>query len=125
MFTLTYDGATVTLYIDSVNRGTAAYSGYFSTAADSFTIGNGGTKDPTSFYAGKADEVGVWSRALSASEVAQLYSGGLGLSYPFLPPSTTPQPPAPTTPTFARTTTYTYDAVGNLVKKSVSTATNY
>jgi hypothetical protein len=29
------------------------------------------------------DEVGVWSRALSAGEVATLYNGGEGLTYPF------------------------------------------
>ena len=28
------------------------------------------------------DEVGVWSRALSSSEIAQLYNSGSGLSYP-------------------------------------------
>lgn len=28
------------------------------------------------------DEVGVWSRALSSAEIAQLYNSGSGLSYP-------------------------------------------
>lgn len=32
---------------------------------------------------GDLDEIGIWSRALSADEVSQLYNGGAGLSYPF------------------------------------------
>lgn len=32
---------------------------------------------------GVLDELGVWSRALSASEIAQLYNSGLGKQYPF------------------------------------------
>lgn len=32
----------------------------------------------------KEDEVGIWTRALSSSEVTQLYNGGAGLQYPFI-----------------------------------------
>ena len=35
------------------------------------------------FMDGEIDEVGVWSRALTASEVSQLYNNGAGLTYPF------------------------------------------
>lgn len=38
---------------------------------------------PDQFSSGKIDEVGAWSRALSAAEVTQLYNGGIGLQYPF------------------------------------------
>ena len=31
------------------------------------------------------DELGIWSRALSATEVSQLYNGGSGRSYQFTP----------------------------------------
>src|ERR1700728_588737 len=34
-------------------------------------------------YIGDMDEVGVWSRILSSSEISQLYNGGFGLTYPF------------------------------------------
>lgn len=33
--------------------------------------------------AGTIDELGVWSRALSGSEVTSLYNGGAGVQYPF------------------------------------------
>ena len=31
----------------------------------------------------KIDEIGTWNRALNTTEIAQLYNGGAGLSYPF------------------------------------------
>jgi hypothetical protein len=39
---------------------------------------------PASWYFyGSLDEVGIWNRALSSTEVAALYNEGAGLSYPF------------------------------------------
>lgn len=40
-------------------------------------------------FSGKVDEFGVWTRALSSTEVSQLYNGGSGLAYPFTIASTT------------------------------------
>ena len=37
----------------------------------------------TNFLDGLIDEIGIWSRALSGSEISELYNGGTGLSYPF------------------------------------------
>ena len=75
----TTDGTTLTLYLDgvSVNTGsdfTASGSGSYT---DVFQIGNSNT----SHF--KVDEVGVWNRALSSTEVSQLYNSGAGLQYPF------------------------------------------
>jgi len=36
------------------------------------------------FFSGKIDEVGIWSRALTSTEVTQLYNSGSGKTYPFL-----------------------------------------
>lgn len=38
---------------------------------------------PTAWFSGMVDEIGLWSRSLSAAEVSTLYNGGVGLSYPF------------------------------------------
>jgi len=38
-------------------------------------------------FDGKIDEVGIWSRALNATEVSDLYNNGIGFSYPFEPPT--------------------------------------
>jgi Concanavalin A-like lectin/glucanases superfamily len=37
------------------------------------------------YYTGDVDEVGIWSRALSSTEISQLYNSGAGLQYPFAP----------------------------------------
>jgi hypothetical protein len=34
-------------------------------------------------FSGLIDELGVWSRALTSTEITQLYNGGAGLQYPF------------------------------------------
>ena len=39
--------------------------------------------DPTWSFDGLVDMVGVWSRAISNAEVAELYNSGTGLDYPF------------------------------------------
>ena len=67
---------TATLYIDgtSVTTNTSSsISGNFTTT--SFIIGDG-------LYSGSIDEVGIWSRALTSTEVSQLYNFNNGLPYP-------------------------------------------
>lgn len=85
MITLTYDGATVTGYVNATAVGTVASTGAGVGNTDDFTIlgANGGTQN----VKGLMDEVGVWSRALSGNEVTQLYNQGAGLTYPFDRPS--------------------------------------
>jgi len=52
----------------------------------------------TSQYAScQVDEVGVWSRVLTSTEVTQLYNSGVGLQYPF---TVTPPPTANTNQAF-------------------------
>jgi hypothetical protein len=46
-----------------------------------FTIGS--RADGNTAFDGRIDEVGIWSRVLTASERTQLYNGGAGLAYPF------------------------------------------
>lgn len=43
----------------------------------------GSTTSATAPYDGIMDEVGLWSRAITSSEVTSLYNGGAGLAYPF------------------------------------------
>lgn len=77
----TYDGATLTLYVDGTSVGTLATSGVGTGGgADNFYIGS---EDANSFARAIVDEVGVWSRALTSGEITSLYNGGAGLSYPF------------------------------------------
>lgn len=84
----TYDGTNVRAYINgSLVGGPTAASGNGSTTVSSsgFSIGD-------RIYSGGAlgnkvrgiqDEVGLWSRAITADEVTALYNSGNGLAYPF------------------------------------------
>ncbi len=70
---VTYDGTTMTTYVDSVNDG----SGSFSTSLPTISggaVGIGGHN--LEYFNGTIDEVRVYNRALSATEVAQLYQLG-------------------------------------------------
>lgn len=63
------------------NTATATYS-WFSNSWDWFSIGNL-RADWTAQWWGSIDEFGIWNRALSTAEIAQLYNSGAGLQYPF------------------------------------------
>jgi len=66
----TYDGHAIKLYIDGVLQCTTPQSGPIHVTADPFRIG---TRDGSQwFYTGQIDDVRVYNRALSASEVARL-----------------------------------------------------
>ena len=64
----TYDGANLVLYTNGVERSTGAKTGLV-TDPDGFTI--------DVLTTSLVKNVGIWNRALSAAEVADLYSQGL------------------------------------------------
>jgi hypothetical protein len=45
---------------------------------------------PLCDFNGQIDEVGIWTRALSAQEVSDIYNNGSGITYPFINPATIP-----------------------------------
>jgi hypothetical protein len=71
----------------SVNNGTfqtTAFAGGTAVVTTSnFNIGNISGGDLTNACDGIVDEVGIWKRALTTSEITELYNGGAGLTYPF------------------------------------------
>jgi len=69
----------------SVNAGTAdtqAWTTGTNVETGGFAIGQAG-ETPGANWSGLIDEVGFWKRALSQSEIAFLYNGGTGRTYPF------------------------------------------
>jgi len=77
---MTYDGTTILLYLDN----SQIYSGgnpSFGTPVTNSYIGD--DNSGSGFFKGVLDEMGFWTRALSSSEVSQLYNSGAGLQYPF------------------------------------------
>jgi hypothetical protein len=84
---VTYDGTRIRAYVNGVERYNAAASGAVKSNGDPFAIGARG--DGNEKFNGKIDEVRIYSRALSAAEVQQVYDLG-----------TTPAPQAPVISSF-------------------------
>jgi hypothetical protein len=74
----TYDGTTLKLYRNNVAKTPLTTSGNGGSAlTQKFVL----FKNPTAnvrYFSGKIDEVGVWSKALTTTEIADLYNGGAG-----------------------------------------------
>ena len=86
----TFDGSVVRLFVNGVQAGSLAFSG--SMAASTGSLRLGGNSMWGEWFAGLIDEVRVYSRALSASEIQQDMQTPVGGSTP--PTDTTP-PSAP------------------------------
>lgn len=88
MLTLTYDGTNLLLYVDWVQQATLSTSwNWTASATNKFYIGRDYPEYSADYSNILVDEVWVWSRALSWSEITQLYNSGNGLTYPFSPVS--------------------------------------
>jgi hypothetical protein len=72
------------LYLNGTNVGSNSSGSSFGSGSLNSYIGTmlyAGT--PGAFFQGDIDEVGVWNRALTATEVSQLYNAGMDEQYPF------------------------------------------
>lgn len=73
----TYDGSQLIIYVNGVAHSNTVNVTPF-TGGTSY-IGQRG--NGSLFSLGKIDEVGVWDRELTSSEVSQLYNAGMGITY--------------------------------------------
>jgi hypothetical protein len=71
----TYDGSTITLYINGSVAGTANFAVGYSPSAIAMTIGKASWYEGN-FLAGSVDEVQFFNRALSASEIRSIFNAG-------------------------------------------------
>lgn len=78
---VTKDGSTYSLYLNGTLVTTQSAGS--ATTTDNNTRLGASEDSAGAKYTGLIDEVGIWSRALSAAEVSQLYNSGAGLQYPF------------------------------------------
>ena len=91
MLTLTYDSTSGgKVYVNGVSDGTFSANGAINTNGDEFFLGYQQTYS-NRYWNGAIDEVGVWSRALSSTEITELYNSGSGLQYPFSTSTFTPK----------------------------------
>ncbi|HEX5001015.1 MAG TPA: LamG-like jellyroll fold domain-containing protein [Bacteroidia bacterium] len=79
-FALTYDGATLTLYHNGVFVGSQPASGVITNSFIPFLIGNLPWTSADFLLYGQMDEVSLWNTALTAQEVACIYSNGINTS---------------------------------------------
>jgi len=84
-FVMSYDGSMLRLYHYGVPVDSVLASGSITNISESFYLGDlfFGPSDDF-FLDGMLDEVGIWSRALSASEITCLYTNGPDLTDPDL-----------------------------------------
>jgi len=80
----TYNGTTGTLYINGSSQGSFSYGTTLAYSSQPWLIGSDQSGSPSiEYFAGAIDEVGIWNRAITSTEVTQLYNSGNGLAYPF------------------------------------------
>jgi len=72
---VTYDGTNVEFYLDNVSD-SKTVANTWATGASS-VIGRNGVD----FFNGKLDEIGIWDRVLSVSEIDELWNSGNGIPY--------------------------------------------
>jgi hypothetical protein len=73
----TYDGTTMRIYVDGVQKGSGtSFSGNLPTQAGNVRIGADYQTTPANFFTGNIDDTRIYNRALSAGEVKQLYNMG-------------------------------------------------
>lgn len=86
MLTIVYDGSTIKGYRNATLSGSIASSTSYTGGTNLFNIG----RRPTgvAYYDGIIDEISIWYRNLSSTEVSELYNGGSGLQYTISTPAT-------------------------------------
>jgi hypothetical protein len=73
-FVLTYNGSTLTLYHDGTSASSIPANGTISSTSEAFNIGLTPFSGNNFYFQGRMDDLGLWSRALSSSEVSTLYN---------------------------------------------------
>ena len=87
MISLTYDGVDARMYINGNLDSVISLAGDLFNSNWVMSIGARKTNAELRLYLkGSIDEVGLWSRALNASEILTLYNNNIGLQYPYIQP---------------------------------------
>jgi hypothetical protein len=73
------EGNTLKLYADNVYIGSSNVTGQSFNGASVFSVGGGEYNEY--YFNGDIDALGLWTRALTESEIATLYNSGNGLEY--------------------------------------------
>lgn len=74
----TYDGSNVKIYVNGVLEGTAAYTATPNATDQPLVIGRWYGNYDGYYHDGEIDQVRIFNKALSSTEISQLYGGGSG-----------------------------------------------
>lgn len=77
------NGTNVLLYVDGSADGSATDNNYNCSNSLDFHLGADSAGALNFKFNGQIDEVGIWNRALSGTEITELYNAGAGKQYPF------------------------------------------
>lgn len=77
---LTYDGTTLSLFIDGLLDSSIPASGSITSATEDFYMGNLLFQTTNYWFNGKLDEVSLWNRALSDAEINCIYRNGVNVT---------------------------------------------
>ncbi len=115
----TWDGATLRVYVNGTQVASKAVAGVLTTTTNPLRIG--GNSRWGEYFSGKIDEVRVYNRALSASEIQNDMNTPIG---PAAPPATSTATPTRTnTPTSTSTSTPANTAAPTPTSKPTNTPT--
>lgn len=78
---MTWDGSTVTFYLNGSNDGGGANSEVIRNTSSNFAICWDEHPSLQRYWTGKVDEIGIWNRELTSDDITTLYNSGNGLSY--------------------------------------------
>jgi hypothetical protein len=82
--TFVYNGTNSIFYKDGVQSGIIQNFTNFNSHSNNISIFYFGRSDKTNYMINNSaiiDEIGIWNRSLSSSEISQLYNSGYGLQY--------------------------------------------
>ena len=79
---VTNSGSSTDIYVNGIYRGTSSGSFVATLGNHIYNFGTGGNISDVPLT-GRLDEIGIWSRELSQSEITTLYNNGNGFQYPF------------------------------------------
>lgn len=80
---ITIDGTTAHSYVNGADTPVTLNEAFGTDISRAFYIGAYNNGSETANFNGLIDAVGLWSRAITAAEVADLYNAGTGLEHPF------------------------------------------
>ncbi len=78
-----FDQTTIEIHVNGAEAATASNTASIANSAQSVVIGTRHATDTGEWYSGMIDEIGLWNRALTLTEITRLYNSETGIQYPF------------------------------------------